>query len=191
MKGNNSFFNISLITGCLTCFFLTYISVHPLVSVCFAVILIVTNCFGKYQFCKSNGDAEGMAQSGEDIYLMGYVFTLASLIGIAPSLADQNTDLFLIGGMKLCTTLVGMVCMIYMRQSAETIATTNQNTTVNRFLESEIKLNAAVERINHNAEKLTYKLSEMSQSLNADLVHSFSKVVKNNDTKHEQQDDKN
>lgn len=144
---------------------LSALRVNPLVSVGFALLIMFVLTFLRWRIASEFKDYESLEAFAEDIYLLGYLLTLAALLGLAPRLMSDDANLFSIAGLKLVTTVVGLAMMMILRQTARRWAEEESRVSGDRFKEQQEVFTAAVTRLNEGADSLTAKLNE--------VVHRF------------------
>jgi len=122
---------------------------------------------GKY----SKKDAQSLEAFAEDIYLFGYLLTLAALLGFAPRLMSDEANLFQIAGLKLVTTVVGLALMMIFRQLARRWAEEEQIGRADEFVQQQKLFTEAVARLNQGADDLTKKLTEVISKFDPTVLH--------------------
>ncbi len=111
-------FTIAVIVGGVGSAVLSGLRVNPLLSVGFALVVMGVLAALRWRIASQFKDFESLEAFAEDIYLLGYLLTLAALLGLAPRLMSDDTNLFNIAGLKLTTTVVGLALMMIFRQAA-------------------------------------------------------------------------
>lgn len=100
--------------------------VGPLVSEIGAILVCLT-CLGCYAALSSrHGTAPALSAAADEVYLLGYLFTISALLGIGLQLgigpgplAGSQTKLLFLAGTKLSTTVVGLLSMLYLKALAK------------------------------------------------------------------------
>src|SRR5437867_1389273 len=112
-------FVFTVIVGCVASAMLSWLHVPAWVSVVVAVGIMLILALLRWQIAKTNNrDYQSLEAFAEDIYLLGYLLTLAALLGLAPRLMSDESNLFQIAGLKLLTTVLGLALMMVFRQTA-------------------------------------------------------------------------
>src|SRR5438105_3795685 len=111
-------FTVAVTVGGIGSAVLSSLRVSPLVSVGFALVVMLVLAFLRWRIASEFKDYESLEAFAEDIYLLGYLLTLAALLGLAPRLMSDEANLFSIAGLKLVTTVVGLGLMMIFRQTA-------------------------------------------------------------------------
>ena len=79
---------------------LSYSSPNSLLSVGFCALAMLLLSIHRYRVASAaNRDAESLEVFAEDIYLLGYLLTLASLLGLIPRLTADDSNLINIAGL--------------------------------------------------------------------------------------------
>lgn len=143
---------------------------NPWVSVGFALSVMAVVSFLRWRIANECKDSQSLESFSEDIYLLGYLLTLAALLGLAPRLMKDDTNLFHIAGVKLCTTIAGLGIMMIFRQLARRWAADSGSTEVEKFNRQEELFRAAVSRLNGSASDLTAKMEELAHRFDPDLL---------------------
>jgi hypothetical protein len=149
---------------------LSALHVHPLFSVGFALIIMGILSYLRWRIASEFNDFQSLEAFAEDIYLLGYLLTLSALLGLAPRLMSEDTNLFNIAGLKLVTTVVGLALMMIFRQTARRWAEEKEGETQAKFEQQQQLFSAAVARLNEGADQLTSKLDEVVRRFDPDLL---------------------
>ena len=139
-------------------------------SVGFALVVMGTISFLRWRIASNFKDYHSLEAFAEDIYLLGYLLTLASLLGLVPRLMMEETNLFHIAGVKLLTTICGLGVMMIFRQTARRWAEDAGTEEVDKFVKQEEMFRAAVARLNQSAGELTGKMEEVALRFDPDLI---------------------
>src|SRR6266498_3866517 len=92
--------------GCVASALLSWLSVPGWVPLIVAGGLMLWLAAKRWQIARENNkDYQSLEAFAEDIYLLGYLLTLAALLGLAPRLMSNENNLFQIAGLKLVTTV--------------------------------------------------------------------------------------
>lgn len=142
----------------------------PWVSVIFALTVMGVVSFLRFRVASDRKDSSALEACSEEVYLLGYLLTLASLVGLAPRLMSDDSNLFHIAGVKLITTIFGLGVMMIFRQMARRWAEEGNPDEADRFAEQEQQFRAAVGRLNSSAEQLTGKMEEVTLRFDPDLL---------------------
>ena len=143
---------------------------NPWVSVSFALAVMGAVSFLRWRIASEVKDSQGLESFAEDVYLLGYLLTLASLLGLAPRLMADDANLFHIAGVKLFTTIAGLGVMMIFRQLARQWAEESEQGNAQQFERQEELFRAAVARLNRSAEELTLKMEEVARRFDPDLL---------------------
>lgn len=162
-------FTLAVFVGGIGSMLLSWLRVHALVSVCFALIVMIVLAILRWRIASEHKDYQSLEAFAEDIYLLGYLLTLAALLGLAPRLMSDETNLFHIAGLKLVTTVFGLALMMVFRQTARRWAEEREGEGTQKFIEQQRLFSGAVARLNEGADQLTAKLDE--------VVHRFDPAL--------------
>jgi len=135
---------------------------NPWVSVSFALAVMGAVSFLRWRIASEVKDSQGLESFAEDVYLLGYLLTLASLLGLAPRLMADDANLFHIAGVKLFTTIAGLGVMMIFRQLARQWSEESEEGNAQQFERQEELFRAAVARLNRSAEELLGPVAEWS-----------------------------
>ncbi len=163
-------FTIAVTVGGIGSAVLSSLRVSPLVSVGFALGVMLVLAFLRWRIACEFKDYESLEAFAEDIYLLGYLLTLAALLGLAPRLMADEANLFSIAGLKLVTTVVGLALMMIFRQTARRWAEEEESSAVEKFREQQRLFSDAVTRLNEGADALTKKLDEVVRRFDPGLL---------------------
>ena len=163
-------FTLAVTIGGVGSAVLSGLRVHPLVSVGFALIVMLVLAFLRWRIASEFNDFESLEAFAEDIYLLGYLLTLAALLGLAPRLMSDDANLFNIAGLKLVTTVVGLALMMIFRQTARRWAAADESGAAENFREQQRVFNDSVARLNNGADALTTKLDEVVRRFDPGLL---------------------
>lgn len=152
---------LAVMLGCAGAAALSYARVTPLLSVFFAVGVMGVVAFRRWRIAARFSDATNLEAFAEDIYLLGYLLTLASLLGLAPRLLADEKNLFQIAGIKLVTTVLGLALMMVFRQTARSWRGEAQRTQEEELSEHQRRLSSCSEALSHQAERLSSTLGEV------------------------------
>src|ERR1041384_4002838 len=111
-------FTLAVFVGGIGSMLLSWLRLDALVSVGFALVVMAVLAFLRWRIARQYKDFQSLEAFAEDIYLLGYLLTLAALLGLAPRLMSDDTNLFHIAGLKLVTTVFGLALMMIFRQTA-------------------------------------------------------------------------
>lgn len=154
-------FSLAVIVGSLGSAALSYLHLPGWVSVSFALLVMITLAALRWRAANKFKDFQSLDAFAEDIYLMGYLLTLAALLGLVPRLMSDEANLFQIAGLKLGTTVVGLALMMIFRQLARRWADEEKHGRADEFFQQQQLFSAAVARLNRGADELTSKLTEV------------------------------
>lgn len=163
-------FGLAVVIGGMGSAVLSSLHVHPLFSVGFALTVMLVLAFLRWRIASEFRDFESLEAFAEDIYLLGYLLTLAALLGLAPRLMSDETNLFNIAGLKLVTTVVGLALMMIFRQTARRWAKEEDLNTNTKFKEQQLLFSEAVRNLNEGADALTKKLDEVVRRFDPDVL---------------------
>lgn len=163
-------FTLAVVGGGVGSAMLSAYQPNPWVSVGFALTVMGGVSFLRWRIASKTHDFQSLEAFSEDVYLLGYLLTLAALLGLAPRLMTEETNLFHIAGVKLFTTMAGLAVMMVFRQMARGWAAASENGAVQNFVSQEELFGAAVARLNRSAEDLTAKMEEVAQRFDPDLL---------------------
>ncbi len=163
-------FALAVVGGVAGSAALSALQTNPWVSVSFALTLMGVVSFIRFRMASKVRDSQSLEAFAEDIYLLGYLLTLAALLGLAPRLMEDDTNLFHIAGVKLFTTIAGLGVMMVFRQTARQWAKESGAGEVEQFERQEDLFRAAVGRLNRSAEELTLKMEEVARRFDPDLL---------------------
>lgn len=163
-------FTIAVIGGGVGCSTLSAFASNPWISVGFALSVMGGLSFIRWREAYRIKDSVALEMFSEDVYLLGYLLTLASLLGLAPRLAVDDTNLFAIAGVKLFTTVTGLGTMMIFRQLARSWAAAGRSVASLTFQQQEDLFHAAVGRLNQSAEELTSKMEDVARRFDPDLL---------------------
>jgi hypothetical protein len=154
-------FSLAIILGGMGSAILSGLQLNPIYSVAFALLVMGTLAFLRWQIASEHKDYQSLESFAEDIYLLGYLLTLAALLGLAPRLMSDESNLFKIAGLKLVTTVVGLAFMMIFRQIARRWAEERAEEEISMFVRQQQQFSQSVARLNEGADQLTGKLSEV------------------------------
>lgn len=154
-------FAVAVLLGGLGSAMLSYARVPAWVSVVFALAVMVILALFRIGTAIKFKDFQSLETFAEDIYLLGYLLTLAALLGLSPRLMSDETNLFHIAGLKLVTTVVGLGMMMVFRQIARRWADEKEREPLEKFIEQQKLFSEAIGRVNKGADELTAKLDEV------------------------------
>jgi len=154
-------FTLAVILGGIGSAVLSGLRVHPMWSVGFALLVMGVLAFLRWRIASEFKDFQSLEAFAEDIYLLGYLLTLAALLGLAPRLMSDDTNLFHIAGLKLVTTVVGLALMMIFRQMARRWAQEGEQGAIEEFEKQQRLFSEAVANLNQRADELTSKLAEV------------------------------
>jgi hypothetical protein len=163
-------FTLAVIIGGLGSTTLSALRVHPMISVGFALFIMLFLAFSRWKLASEFRDAVSLEAFSEDIYLLGYLLTLSALLGMAPRLMSEEANLFTIAGFKLVTTVVGLGLMMIFRQTARRWTKEEEEMTGNTFHTQQQIFTEAVGKLNEGAGGLTRKLDEIVRSFDPGLL---------------------
>lgn len=135
-------------------------------------ILLCIACLLCYAaFSKRRGDGSALSAAADEVYLLGYLYTISALLGIGLQLwinqgtlpRSQNTILFL-AGMKLSTTVVGLIGMLYLKCLAKEWITADSPVDTGRIKLIQDIINAFMEQDLqkfHNTQRSLLSTQEM------------------------------
>ena len=162
-------FTLAIFLGSIGSLVLSALHVHALWSVSFALIVMTVLALLRWGIARKHTDYQSLEAFAEDIYLLGYLLTLAALLGLAPRLMEAEANLFHIAGLKLVTTVFGLALMMIFRQTARRWAEEKEGEETQKFIEQQRLFSEAVGRLNEGADQLTAKLDE--------IVHRFDPAL--------------
>jgi hypothetical protein len=163
-------FSLAVILGGMGSAILSGLHVNAFISVAFALTIMSTLAFFRWRIARELKDFQSLEAYAEDIYLLGYLLTLAALLGMTPQLMSDDSNLFKIAGIKLSTTVVGLALMMIFRQTARRWAEEKSNEEASYFLLQQQQFSEAVGRLNGGADMLTAKLAEVVGRFTPDLL---------------------
>lgn len=163
-------FTLAVVGGGVGSAILSAFQPNPWVSVGFALAVMGVVSFLRWRIASESKDFQSLEAFAEDVYLLGYLLTLAALLGLAPRLMKEESNLFHIAGVKLFTTIAGLAVMMIFRQLARRWAAEGEAGAVQQFEAQEELFGAAVARLNRSAEDLTAKMEEVAQRFDPDLL---------------------
>ena len=163
-------FAVAVIVGSVGSAALSYLHVPAWASVGFALVLMVVLALLRLRTASKFKDFQSLEAFAEDIYLLGYLLTLAALLGLVPRLMSDEANLFQIAGLKLVTTVVGLALMMIFRQIARRWADDEERGAVQRFAQQQQVFSDAVARLNQGADELTSKLNDIVQQFDPELL---------------------
>ena len=163
-------FTIAVAVGGIGSMVLSALHVHPLYSVGFALLIMGILSYLRWRIASEFKDFQSLEAFAEDVYLLGYLLTLSALLGLAPRLMSDDTNLFNIAGLKLVTTVVGLALMMIFRQTARRWAEEKEGEMQAKFELQQQLFSEAVARLNEGADQLTSKLDEVVRRFDPDLL---------------------
>ncbi len=140
---------------------LSYLQVPALASVAFALLVMFALAAARLRVAVKFKDFQSLETFAEDIYLLGYLLTLAALLGLTKRLMSDEANLFHIAGLKLITTVVGLGLMMVFRQTARRWAAEQEREPLQKFEEQQRLFSDAIARVRQGADLLTAKLDEV------------------------------
>ena len=172
-------FTAAVIIGGIGSTGLSAIHVHPLFSVTFALLIMGVLSYLRWRMASELKDFQSLEAFAEDIYLLGYLLTLAAFLGLIISawfssgaqLLSNETNLFNIAGLKLVTTVFGLGLMMIFRQTARRWAEEKEGESQAKFEEQQQLFSNAVARLNEGADQLTTKLDEVVRRFDPELLN--------------------
>ncbi len=164
-------FTLAVIVGGIGSAVLSALHFHPLFSVSFALLIMGVLAYLRWRIASEIKDFQSLEAFAEDIYLLGYLLTLSALLGLAPRLMSDDTNLFNIAGLKLVTTVVGLGMMMIFRQTARRWAEEKEGETQEKFEQQQQRFSDAVARLNQGADELTAKLDEVVRRFDPELLN--------------------
>ncbi|MCW5558264.1 MAG: hypothetical protein KIT22_10595 [Verrucomicrobiae bacterium] len=167
-------FTLAVVGGGAGSAVLSALQPNPWVSVGFALAVMGGVSFLRWRLASEFKDSQSLEAFAEDVYLLGYLLTLAALLGLAPQLMKEETNLFHIAGVKLFTTIAGLGVMMIFRQLARRWAEEEGAGETERFERQEELFRAAVARLNSSATELTSKMEEVARRFDPDLLGSVA-----------------
>jgi hypothetical protein len=162
-------FTLAVFVGGIGSMLLSWLRLDALVSVGFALVVMAVLAFLRWRIARQYKDFQSLEAFAEDIYLLGYLLTLAALLGLAPRLMSDEKNLFHIAGVKLVTTVFGLALMMVFRQTARRWAEEKEGEETQKFTQQQRLFSEAVARLNEGADQLTSKLDE--------IVHRFDPAL--------------
>lgn len=163
-------FAIAVIVGSVGSAALSFLHVPGWASVGFALALMMALAISRLMAAAKFKDFHSLEAFAEDSYLMGYLLTLAALLGLVPRLISDEANLFQIAGLKLVTTVVGLAVMMIFRQIARRWAVEEDHASMGKFARQQQLFSDAVARLNQGADDLTSKLNDIVQSFDPALL---------------------
>src|SRR5436190_1521449 len=135
-------FLLVVLIGLATAFFLSrrnmvWMSVGPCLLLMLAFLLL-----RYFRAIGNDYDSSSLLTSADEIYLMGYLFTLAAFFGVALSGSMTSSTLLSVGGVKLVTTLAGLIAMLYLKEVAQQWDLERTGPSESELLEQEIQRKA-------------------------------------------------
>lgn len=91
-------FALAVVAGGVGSALLSALQQNPWLSVGFALVVMGIVSFLRWRIASEFKDYQSLEAFAEDIYLLGYLLTLAALLGLAPRLMKEETNLFHIAG---------------------------------------------------------------------------------------------
>lgn len=143
---------------------LSYLHLPSQVSVLFALAVMITLAIVRFQAASQVRDAGYLEAFAEDVYLLGYLLTLTSLLGLVPRLMSDEASLFQIAGLKLVTTVFGLGMMMVFRQLARRWAAEKLNAEGGDFAAQQKAFSDSMVKFNQGADELTSKLNDVVRS---------------------------
>lgn len=131
-------------------------------SLFISVILMLILVSQRVHQYRQKGDVLILEESGEQIYLMGYLLTIAALTASLFHGEFGTTNVFIILSTKLTTTLIGLAVMLWFKEKARQHKDRNQD-------DDDIKL-----RITEEVDGILNRLSNLSGSLAREMESTFS-----------------
>ena len=165
--------------GLIFAFGLSWAS-QPVLSLGLCVLCMLV--FGYRRFCEAQlaRDGDSLEIFGDQVYLLGYLFTIAAILGIfLQSHSAIGDELLNAGALKLTTTVVGLAVMCLFKETArlwnqEKTATIQDD---NERLNSEVR--EAVRALVTDLAGLGGKLADMTKSLGADSPARMAEFARN------------
>ncbi|MBL9169349.1 MAG: hypothetical protein JNN07_16535, partial [Verrucomicrobiales bacterium] len=154
-------FGVVVIAGAVGSALLSALTQNAWWSVGFALTIMGALSFARWRIAGTAKDHIGLESFAEDIYLLGYLLTLAALLGLAPRLMKDDNNLFHIAGIKLVTTVFGLGVMMIFRHTARHWARESEEPDSAEFVRQEEIFRAAVGRLN----EVTSHLVERTEAL--------------------------
>lgn len=163
-------FTLAVVGGSAGSAILSAMQPNSWISVIFALVVMGTISFLRWRLASKTKDGPSLEAYAEDLYLLGYLLTLAALLGMAPRLMTDDTNLFHIAGIKLFTTIAGLGVMLIFRQIARRWIAESDAGTSNQFVQQQEIFSSAVAKLNRSAEDLTAKMEEVARRFDPDLL---------------------
>lgn len=172
-------FFITLALGFMFAFGLSWAGqVYPSLGLCLICMMV----FGwrRYLQAAKVQDAGSLEVFGDQVYLLGYLFTIAAILGVFLQPGSSAADeLIHAGALKLATTVVGLMVMCSFKETARLW---NQERASgikeeNERLSSEVR--EAVRIVVADLTGLRDKLSELTASFDAEAPSRFAAFAKN------------
>lgn len=163
-------FALTVILGGVGAALLSALLSNPWVSVGFALVVMSVVAFLRWRIASEFKDHQSLEAFAEDIYLLGYLLTLAALLGLTPRLMRDDSSLFHVAGMKLFTTVFGLALMMIFRQTARRWAEETKTEGTDEFERQAEVFRLAVARLNQAAGELTGKMEEVAHRFDPDLL---------------------
>lgn len=168
-------FVVIVFLGCLASTLLSSLQIPPWVSLIFAGGIMIWLAVKRWQIARENDkDYQSLEAFAEDIYLLGYLLTLAALLGLAPRLLSEEKHLFHIAAVKLVTTVLGLALMMVFRQTARRWAEEQQTEEAKKLVEQQKLFSDAVGRLCKGADQLLSKLDEVVSWFDPKLLEPLS-----------------
>jgi hypothetical protein len=167
-----------LCLGMLFAFVLSWAQL-PKLSLLGCVSCMLVFARRRYLQAARGRDSVSLEVFGDQVYLLGYLFTIAAILGVflqpGPSAADE---LIHAGALKLVTTVIGLIVMCSFKEAArlwnEEVAVGIKDE--NERLSSEVR--EAVHILVEDLARLRGKLSELSAAFDSDTPAKFSLFAK-------------
>lgn len=155
-------FGLAVVAGTVGSALLSALMQDPWWSVGFALLVMGTLSGARWRIASVTKDHAGLESFAEDVYLLGYLLTLAALLGLAPRLMKDDNNLFHIAGVKLVTTVFGLGMMMIFRHTARRWAKASEEPDSAEFLKQEEIFRASVGRLNEVASQLAERTEAMA-----------------------------
>ena len=171
-------FFITLALGFVFAFGLSWAGqVYPSLGLCLICMLV----FGwrRYSQAAKIQDAVSLEVFGDQVYLLGYLFTIAAILGVFLQPGSSAADeLIHAGALKLATTVVGLMVMCSFKETAR-LWNQEQASSIkdeNERLSSEVR--EAVHIVVADLTGLREKLNELTASFDAEAPSRFAAFAK-------------
>jgi len=149
-------------------------------SLSLGLCLICMVVFGwrRYSQAARSREAESLEVFGDQVYLLGYLFTIAAILGIFFQRDSSIDELLKVGGIKLTTTVVGLSAMCLSKEMARLWRQEKATGIEDENERLSLEVREAVRILIADLMGLKAKLTELTGAFDSDTPLKFAAFAK-------------